>query len=785
MQCLFMKSSYIFLVLRGEFGRRGGAPVRYDEQSAYILRMAAGISRRLGHSYVGSAHLLLALSEVSGPAGLLLRCAGAEPGLLRCVAVGLYGSGTPDLPLPQGFTGPVRKILAGAGEEARRLRKTRVSPMHILLSLLRRERSDASRLLQLLHIDRQLLFSEAAQQLQKLPKKEETELKLLEQFSEDLLAKAPSMEPVIGRQKEIDMVIGILCRKHKNNPALVGEPGVGKTAIAEGLAQRMAAGNVPPQLKEKRLISLNMANLVAGTKYRGEFEERLRDLLAEVKRGGDVILFVDEMHTIVGAGAAEGAIDAANILKPALGRGEIQLLGATTREEYRKCIEKDPALERRFRPVTVEEPDENATMAILQALRPGLERHHSMRITDEALREAVRLSRRYLPDLYLPDKAIDLLDEGAAHGALERLGRSQDPLERELSEAVRESRFEQAAKLRDQMRRSQKKSNRPAVVTGEDVAWAVSMRTGIPVGRLTADERRRLLQLPQLLKSQLCGQDEAVDSVAETLQRGLGELRDETRPVASMLFTGPTGVGKTELCRVLAQELYGSREAMIRLDMTEYMEKPSVSRLIGAPPGYVGYEEGGKLTEAVRRRPYCLVLLDELEKAHPDVLGILLQIMEEGELTDSTGRKVSFKNAVVVMTCNVGGELRGDGLGFRPAGSQMLTKGALEQAFRPEFLGRLDRIVHFRALDDSAMEQVANKFLGQLRQRSVNAGIELQLPRELAAHLRCSGRQGGARQLRRQVQEQVEAPLAQYLLQNDLHGGKVTATLQDGVLKFS
>ena len=779
-----------FFVPGGRIRQERGEDVRYDERSMDLLRMAAGSSRALGHSYVGSVHLLLALTQCAGTAGLLLRRSGAEPGLLRCVAAGLFGAGTPDLPLPQGLTAQARRILIGAGEEARRLKKRQVQPEHILLSLTRRDRTDAAVLLKLLNIDRHRLFSQTVGAVKKeqYHKKEESELKLLEQFSEDLLVKAQTMEPVIGREKQIETVIGILCRKNKNNPALVGEPGVGKTAIAEGLAQRMAVGNVPPQLRNKRLVSLNMANLVAGTKYRGEFEERLRDVLAEVKKSGEVILFVDEMHTIVGAGAAEGAIDAANILKPALGRGEIQMLGATTLTEYRKCIEKDPALERRFRPVMVEEPDENATMSILQALRPGLERHHGMRIADEALQEAVRLSKRYLPDLYLPDKAIDLLDEGAAHGALERMcyGSGQEQLERELSVAVRESRFEQAAKLRDQMRRSIRQSTqRPAVVTGADVAWAVSMRTGIPAGRLTADERKRLLDLPKLLETQICGQPQAVKEVAETLQRGLGGLRDENRPVASMLFTGPTGVGKTEMCRVLAQELFGTQEAMIRLDMTEYMEKPSVSRLIGAPPGYVGYEEGGKLTEAVRRRPYCLVLLDELEKAHPDVIGILLQIMEEGVLTDSTGRRVSFKNAVVVMTCNVGGELKGEGLGFRPAGTEALTQGALQHAFRPEFLGRLDRIVHFRGLDDTAMEQVANKFLGQLCQRSEKSGIKLQLPKELAAHLRCSGKQGGARQLRRQVQEQVEVPLAQYLLQRKDTGGTVSAKLKDGAVEFS
>ena len=583
------------------------------------------------------------------------------------------------------------------------------------------------------------------------------------------------MEPVIGREKEIETVIGILCRKNKNNPALVGEPGVGKTAIAEGLAQRMAVGNVPPQLKDKRLVSLNMANLVAGTKYRGEFEERLRDVLAEIKRSGDVILFVDEMHTIVGAGAAEGAIDAANIFKPALGRGELQMLGATTLDEYRRYIEKDPALERRFRPVTVEEPDQEATLAILRGLKPGLERHHHLRITEDAIKEATRLSVRYLPDLYLPDKAIDLLDESASRVRLEEMtgtrgGTARLELEQELHEAVKESRFEKAAELRDKMQRmvtGGSEGRRARAVTGADVAMAVSARTGIPVGRLTASERQRLLKLEERLGASVLGQEQAVAAVADAMRRGCSGIRDENRPIASLLFAGPTGVGKTELCRALAEEMFGSREAMIRLDMTEYMEKHTVARLIGAPPGYVGYEEGGKLTEAVRRRPYCLVLLDELEKAHPDVSGILLQIMEEGCLTDSRGRRVSFKNAIVVMTSNAGGEVRGDGIGFRPTGRAGEMDGALRQAFTPEFLGRLDRVVHFRELPDSAMEAIAQKYLRQLRERTAGQGIQLQLPNDLAERLgrNCRGR-GGARQLRRMVQEQVEGPLAAFLLQS-------------------
>ena len=759
--------------------------MRFDGQSMEIIRSAAGLGRELGHSYVGSVHILLALSGAVGLPGLLLRNAGADCETIRCIAAGLYGRGTPDLPLPQGLTVQAKRILSGAAQEARNLGEKQVSPTHLFLSLLRRERTEALQILELLQVDRGALFSETVNRARKQPaiRKEETVMKLLEQFSEDLLVKAQTMEPVIGRDEQIDIVIGILCRKNKNNPALVGEPGVGKTAIAEGLAQRMAAGSVPPQLKDKRLLSLNMANLVAGTKYRGEFEERLRDVLGEIRKSGDVILFVDEMHTIVGAGAAEGAIDAANILKPALGRGEIQILGATTQAEYRKFIEKDPALERRFRPVTVEEPSPEAALAILRALKPGLERHHGMRISDEAMEEAVRLSRRYLPD-----KAIDLLDEGASHAALERLrgGDRQEALERALNAAVRESRFEQAAKLRDQMRQSVRKvPAKGQTVTGADVAWAVSMRTGIPAGRLTANERKRLLSLEDAMRQDVCGQDEAIAAVADTVRRGLGGVRDENRPVACMLLTGPTGVGKTELCRALARELFGAKEAMIRIDMTEYMEKQSVSRLIGAPPGYVGYEEGGKLTEAVRRRPYCLVLMDELEKAHPDVAGILLQIMEEGELTDSTGRRVSFKNAVVVMTSNVGGELKSDGLGFHPGGREAETKTALGQTFRPEFLGRLDRVVCFKPLDERAMEQVAEKFLRLLGDRSKRAGVDLRLPKDLAAHLRCAGKDGGARQLRKLVQEKVEGPLAQFLLEQETACKTVQCALVEGVLQFS
>ena len=567
--------------------------MQYSPESGQLIRAAAQKARSLGHSYVGSMHFLLVMTEQPGLPGVLLRGWGAHPRLLTPMAQALYGKGAANMPLPQGFTGQVGKLLKTAAAEARLLGSRWVLPVHLLLGMLRSEKSAAAELLAFSGVDRNALFTQALTWAMggKSINKEGVTTKLLEQFSEDLLTKAASMEPVIGRDREIETVIGILCRKNKNNPALIGEPGVGKTAIAEGLAQRMVAGNVPPQLREKRLISLNMANLVAGTKYRGEFEERLRDLLAEIRRSGNLILFVDEMHTIVGAGAAEGAIDAANIFKPALGRGELQMLGATTCNEYRKYIEKDSALERRFRPVAVEEPSTDATLAILEGLRPGLERHHSLPISPEALREAVRLSVRYLPELFLPDKAIDLLDEGAAHARMEQLrtGKGRE-LEQAIHDAVRESRFERAAELRDKLRKlsQQERSAAPRGVTAEDVAWAVSMRTGIPVGRLTANERQRLLTLETTLSEKIAGQEKAVRQVAETLRRGLGGFRDENRPVASLLFTGPTGVGKTEMCRVLAEELYGSRDAMLRLDMTEYMEKHAVARLIGAPPGSVG-----------------------------------------------------------------------------------------------------------------------------------------------------------------------------------------------------
>ena len=773
--------------------------MRYHMLTAQILRESAAVAREMGHSYVGAGHLLVAMLKQSGKAGYLLRCSGADLKLCRTLAASLCGAGTPGLPLPQGMTGEMKQILRCACTEARQQKKREISPVHLLLAISRQTRGDALQVLQMSGVDSQELFNrtleylrwEAAEPLK--GNKGDTDTKLLEQYSEDLVQKASGMDPVIGRDREIDMVIGILCRKNKNNPALVGEPGVGKTAIAEGLAQRMALGTVPPQLKEKRLLSLNMSNLVAGTKYRGEFEERLRDVLAEIRRSGDVILFVDEMHTIVGAGAAEGAIDAANIFKPALGRGELQILGATTREEYRKYIEKDGALDRRFRPVAVEEPDDESTLEILKALRPSLERHHHLRITEEAMKEAVRLSKRYLPDLYLPDKAIDLLDEGASRARLEdqkgsRAGQARQELQQQMSEAVRQNNFEMAAQLRDKMQRlaSKPQENRKnRVLNGSDIAAVVSLRTGIPAGKLTAGERERLLNLEEILSREVAGQPHAVAAAAEAVRRGYSGIRDPKRPVACMLFAGPTGVGKTELCRVLASEIYGSADAMIRLDMTEYMEKHSVARLLGAPPGYVGYGEGGKLTEAVRRRPHSLVLLDELEKAHPEVTGILLQIMEEGCLTDSTGKRVSFANSILVMTCNLGADKQGDGLGFRPQSREGRVEEALRGHFTPEFLGRLDGVVSFDPLTGEVLEAVAGKYLRQLKSRAESQGIVLHYPDSLAALLsrECTSR-GGARQMRRLVQSRVEGPLAEYLLRCTRSPGKLWVTEKEGRIGF-
>ena len=747
----------------------------YSAALSCVLVRAESAARELGSGVTGTEHLLLALAqEKISSAGKILICQGAEGRLLRCMLLTqprpARRSGRP------GLSGAASRALDAARREAARLGAALCQPEHLLLALTRDEGYAAARVLLTLGVDLNCVFSETYDRLriQNAARAAggQSELKLLELYCENMLDRAAQTDPVVGREAELAQLMQVLSRRGKNNPALIGEPGVGKTAVVEALAQRLACG--------KKLYCLNMANLLAGTKYRGEFEERVRDILQEIRRCGNVILFVDEMHTIVGAGSAEGAIDAANLLKPALGRGELQMIGATTLEEYRKFIEKDAALERRFRPVTVREPDRETACRMLQALRPGLEAHHRIRITQEAIEAAVDFSTRYLTDRFLPDKAIDLLDEGAAHVWL---GGSEPPedterrqrLEQQLEQAVSDAQYEKAAALRDELRtlvRGQlaaRRAQHTVSLTKQDIAAVVAERTGIPVGRLRQSDRERLLSLRETLSARVIGQQAAVDAVCTAVLRGRTGLADAARPAASFLLIGPTGVGKTELCKQLAQVVYGSPDALIRVDMSEYMEPSSVSRLLGAPPGYVGYDAGGTLTEKVRRRPYCVLLFDELEKAHRDVTGILLQLLGDGILTDSLGRTVSFKNAIVVMTSNLTGTQTGKpGLGFTPDCEDVRAQTVLREAFSPEFLGRIDCVTTFRPLTAADLGAIARLQLRQLAERLQKQNVTLtaapDLPERLGAL--CAHDPGGARSLRRRLQTLVEGPAAELLLRD-------------------
>ena len=756
--------------------------------------MQAGrFARELGHSYVGTEHLLLALSQEAGSAGRVLRAAGLEEPCLRSMVLAGAGLGSRTLFLPQGLTPRARRAVHQAGVEASRLKTGGVTPEHLLLALTRDDGCTACRILKGSGMEPDCIFTEtfgALRTPEQTQQGRQTSVRLLEQYCENMIEKAARMEPVVGRERELCEVEQILCRKNKNNPALIGEPGVGKTAIVEALAQRLASGQAPQGLVGKKLYRLDLASVLAGTKYRGEFEERIRDILAEIRRAGNMILFVDEMHTIVGAGSAEGAIDAANLLKPALGRGEIQLIGATTLEEYRKYIEKDAALERRFRQVLVREPTKEQTLRILQGLRPGLEQHHRIRISDEAMQAAVELSCRYLADRFLPDKAIDLLDEAAASiwlsgGTVDaRLEEKKRRLSQELEQAVRDGAYEHAAALRDRLQelvRRQAESSRAQrmlLVTREDVAGIVSQRTGIPAGALSRTEKERLLQLEQALHERVVGQDAAVEAVCRAVRRGRSGMADEERPAASMLFAGPTGVGKTELCKALADVVYGSADSLVRIDMSEYMEPGSVTRLIGAPPGYVGHEEAGTLTEKVRRRPYCVVLLDEVEKAHRDVRNLLLQVMDDGMLTDAMGRTVSFKNAIVVMTSNAGsGEDRKGGLGFLPQEASERFALALRQLFSPEFLGRIDCVACFTRLGLPELTEIARRQLEKLCARANVHGLRLSIAPGAAEELarQALSSSGGAREIRHLLQTCVQTPLADALLSGAAAGNRVVA----------
>ena len=812
---------------------------RFTQRAQTALRLAQQCSAELGHGYVGSEHLLLGLArEGSGVAAKVLLAAGLDPETLKGAIAGLVGTGDKGAAPSQGLSPRCKKIIELSLTEAARLGHHFVGTEHLLLGILREGDGVAVRVLANMGVEPRRLRADVTAAMggdpssspfrgTGRPREREYggDTKLLDQFCRDLtrLAASGVLDPVIGRDREIGRAIQILARRQKNNPALIGEPGVGKTAVAEGLAWRIATGQVPDDLQGKRLLSLDLSSMVAGTKYRGEFEERVKNILAEVRRAGGIILFIDELHTIVGAGSAEGAIDAANIIKPALGRGELQVIGATTTDEYRRYIEKDAALERRFQPVVVSEPDNDTARAILLGLRDRYEAHHKLTITDGAIDAAISLSTRYIGDRRLPDKAIDLMDEAASRVRMERLATPPDlqALEertfrtrREKEEAIRDQDFEKAAMLRDaeedfQRELEQQKAKwhsgqNTGSVTAEDVAAVVAGWTGIPVTTLTQAESDRLLSLEEVLHQRVVGQQDAVQAVARAVRRGRVGLKEPGRPTGCFLFLGPTGVGKTELCKALAQAMFGSEEALLRFDMSEYMEKHAVSRLIGSPPGYVGHEEGGQLTEQVRRRPYCVVLFVEVEKAHPDIWGILLQMMEDGVVTDAQGRKADFKNAIVVLTSNVGAQritARGGRLGFSAArhtdgqtrSPEELKDAVMEdlkQTFRPELLNRLDETIVFTQLGRGEIRAIARRMLEQVGRRLKALGVTLTWTDEALDTLAKLGFDPdyGARPLRRAIRSGVEDPAAEGLLSGALQaGGSALISCEEGrlALRFS
>ena len=809
---------------------------KFTPRAEEALRLSQEAAGDLGHGYVGTEHLLLGLvREDEGIAHTVLAEAGLTDEMIVEIIKKSVGAGLPGGNPAQGLTPRAKRVVEIAMEDSMRGGYHYVGTEHLLAGLLREGNNMAVRILRTAGVDARHLYTALMQKLSETPrsaaeenkagaqaKEDSGKAKTLREFTRDLTAdaRAGKLDPVIGRDEEIQRVIQILSRRTKNNPCLIGEPGVGKTAIAEGLARKIVMGDVPDELLDKKLLSLDLSGMVAGTKYRGEFEERIKKVLEEVKKSGNVILFIDELHTIVGAGSAEGAVDAANIIKPALGRGEIQVIGATTLNEYRKYIEKDAALERRFQPVQVGEPSQEASLEILKGLRERYEKHHKLQITDEALDAAVSLSARYINDRFLPDKAIDLMDEAASRVRLETEELSPElksleekiaALAKDKEAAIAKQDYETAAQLRDiekdyqeqvelerEKRRKNNAQHRP--VNAEDIAAVVSGWTGIPVTRLTEDEGQRLLHMEEKLHERVVGQDEAVKAVARAIRRGRVGLKDPKRPIGSFLFLGPTGVGKTELCKSLAEAMFGDENAMIRIDMSEYMERHTVSRLIGSPPGYVGHEEGGQLTEKVRRKPYSVVLFDEIEKAHEDVWNVLLQILDDGRITDSQGRTVDFKNTVIVMTSNIGAKaltVASSKLGFSaeerndPDAERDFERAKetvlaeLRQTFRPEFLNRIDDIIVFRALTENDIQEVARRMLKTVSARMESMGIHLDASDEAVAELAKEGfdPKYGARPLRRAIQSKVEDAVAERMLDGTLKAGDTAKlTVEDNCL---
>ena len=798
---------------------------KFTERVRKVIYLAREEAARLQHDYIGTEHLLLGvIREGEGIAATVLNNLGLDLDRIRQEVENMVSASGGTMTIGEiPFTPRAKRVLELAVEEARSLGHNYVGTEHLLLGLIREGEGVAAKVLLELGVDRKRVREETLKLLGGAPstssaeREERPETPALNQFGRDLtqLARESKLDPVIGREKEIERVIQVLSRRKKNNPVLIGEPGVGKTAIAEGLAQRIVSGQVPESLKNKRIVTLDLAAVVAGTKYRGQFEERLKTVMNEIRESKDAVIFIDELHTIVGAGGAEGAIDASNMLKPALARGELQCIGATTLDEYRKYI-----LERRFQPIMVDQPSVEDTIAILNGLRDKYEAHHGVKISDEAVVQAVKLADRYMNDRYFPDKAIDVIDEACARarlsvstapGELHELERKLEEIVKEKEAAIHGQEYEKAARLRDKEKEfrarradlkktwTESKRDKDVQVDEDLIASVLSVMTGIPVVKLAEEETQKLLRMEDELRRGVVGQDEAVGAVARAVRRNRVGLRDPKRPIGSFIFLGPTGVGKTELARKLAAFLFDSEDALIRIDMSEYMEKFSVSRLVGAPPGYVGYEEGGQLTEKVRRKPYSVVLLDEIEKAHPDVFNVLLQVLDDGVLTDSSRRRVDFKNTVVIMTSNLGGRQilsGGKHLGFKQAeGSaaqfqsiKSTVHDELKRAFNPEFLNRIDDVIVFHALTRDDMRAIVGILLGQVKERLRAQDIHLDISSEAVELLIERGFDPslGARPLKRAIQRLLEDPLSEYILRGQLpSGGQVRVTRRGDELDFA